>query len=108
MSPIQASSKRNEEYVYQNLLDQRKKTKPKFKFQDLSRVADLRKIFSRGGTNNWSYKLYKITEIDKDTIPIFCADNIPELYKEVLMETTQLTMKEIDSVKKKLSIGWIK
>ena len=47
----------------------RKKTKAKFQINDLVRVADLKKMISKGDTTNWSYKLYKITEIIKDTIP---------------------------------------
>ena len=43
LTPIQASLKKNEGYVYKNLLDKRKKIKPKFQINDLVRVADLRK-----------------------------------------------------------------
>ena len=40
------------------LLDKRKKVKPNFQKNDLVRVADLKKTFSKGNTTNWSYKLY--------------------------------------------------
>ena len=40
LTPTQASLKKNEGYVYINLLDERKKTKPKFQMNDLVRVAD--------------------------------------------------------------------
>ena len=68
LTPIQASLKENEIIVYKNLLDKREKIKPKFQINDLVRVADLKKTFSKGDTTNWSYKLYKITEIVNDTI----------------------------------------
>ena len=55
--PTQASLKKNESVVYKNLLDKRKKIKPKFQMNDLVRVADLKKTFSKGDTTNWSYKL---------------------------------------------------
>ena len=55
LTPIQASLKKNEGYVYKNLLDKRKKIKPKFQINDLVRTADLRKTFSKGDTTNWSY-----------------------------------------------------
>ena len=71
LTPIQASLKKNEGYVYKNLLDKGKKNEPKFQINNLIRTADLRKTFSKGDTNNWSYELYKITEIINDTIPIF-------------------------------------
>ena len=35
LSPIQASFKSNEEFVYRNFLDKRKKVKPKFQVNDL-------------------------------------------------------------------------
>ena len=71
LTPIQASLKKNEGYVYKNLLDKRKKIKPKFQVNDLVRTADLKKTFSKGDTTNCSYKLYKITEIVNDTIPSY-------------------------------------
>ena len=63
LTPIEASFKKNEGFVDQNLLDKREKIKPKFQVNDLVRTADLKKTFSKGDMTNWSYKLYKITEI---------------------------------------------
>ena len=105
LSPIQASLKKNEAYVYKNLLDKRKKVKPKFQINDLVRVADLKKTFSKGDTTNWSYKLYKITEIIKDTIPSYKINNLKERYNESLLKKTDLTMKENDNVMKKLNLS---
>ena len=104
LSPIQASLKKNEGYVYKNLLDKRKKIKPKFQINDLVRVADLKKTFSKGDTTNWSYKLYKITGINIDTIPSYKIDNLNERYNESLLKKTELSMKENDNVMKKLNI----
>ena len=47
LTPTQASLKKNESFVYQNLLDKRKKRKPKFQINDLVRVADLKKRFQK-------------------------------------------------------------
>ena len=104
LTPIQASMKKNEGFVYKNLLDKRKKIKPKYEIGNLVRTADLKKTFSKGDTPNWSYKLYKITEIIKDTIPSYHIDNLPERYNESLLKKTELTMKENKDVMKKLSI----
>ena len=104
LSPKDASLKKNEGFVYKNLLDKRKKVKPKFQINDLVRVADLKKTFSKGDTTNWSYKLYKITEIINDTIPSYKIDNLSERYNESLLKKTNLTMKENNSVMKKLKI----
>ena len=70
LTPIQASLKKNERYVYKNFLDKRRKLKPKFQLNDLVRTADLRKTFSKSGMTNWSYNFYKITELIIDTIPV--------------------------------------
>ena len=102
MTPIQGSLKKNESFVYKNLLDKRKKIKSKFQINDLVRVADLKKTFSKGDTTNWSYKLYKITEIINDTIPSYKINNLPERYNESLLKKTDLTMKENNIVMKKL------
>ena len=101
LSPKDASLKKNEGYVYKNLLDKRKKIKPKYKIGDLVRTADLKKTFSKGDTTNWSYKLYKITEIINDTIPSYRLDNIKERYNESLLKKIELTLKENNTVMKK-------
>ena len=104
LTPIQASLKKNEGFVYKNLLDKRKKSKPNYEVGNLVRTADLKKTCSKGDTTNWSYKLYKITEIIKNTIPSYHIDNLPERYNESLLKKTELTMKENKDVMKKLSI----
>ena len=105
LTPIQASLKKNESFVYKNLLDKRKKIKPKFQINDLVRVADLKKTFSKGDTTNWSYKMYKVTEIINDTIPSYKIDNLKERYNEALLKKTELTLKENDNVMKKLNLN---
>ena len=105
LTPIQASLKKNEGYVYKNLLDKREKVKPKLQINDLVRTADLKKTFSKGDTTNWSYKLYKITEIINDTIPSYRLDNLKERYNESLLKKTELTMKENNAVMKKLNLN---
>ena len=104
MTPIQASLKKNEGFVYKNLLDKREKVTPMFQINDLVRTADLKKTFSKGDTTNWSYILYKITENINDTIPGYKIDNLPERYNEALLKNTNLTMKENNSVMKKLRL----
>ena len=105
LTPIQASLKKNEGYVYKNLLDKRKKIKPKYEIDDLVRTADLKKTFSKSDTTNWSYKLYKIKEVINDTIPSYKIDNLSERYNESLLKKTNLTIKENNSVMKKLNLN---
>ena len=104
LSPKDASLKKNEGYVYKNLLDKRKKIKPKYEIGDLVRTPDLKETFSKGDTTNWSYNLYKITETIKDTIPSYHIDNLKERYNESLLKKTELSMKENNSVMKNLKL----
>ena len=105
LSPKDASLKKNEGYVYKNLLDKRKKIKPKYEIGDLVRTADLKKTFSKSDTTNWSYRLYKITKIINDTIPSYHIDYLPERYNESLLKKTSLTLKENNTVMKKLNLN---
>ena len=105
MTPIQASLKKNEGYVYKNFLDKRNKIKRKYEIDDLVRTADLKKTFSKGDTTNWSYKLYKITEIVNDIIASYCLNNLKERYNEALLKKTEFTMKENNTVMKKLNLN---
>ena len=105
LTPIQAGFKKNEGSIYKNLIDKRNKIKPKFQINDLVRTADLKKRFSKGDTTNWSYKLYKITEIINDTIPSYKIDNLKERYNEALLKKTELTLKENNAVMKKLNLN---
>ena len=105
LTPIQASLKKNEGFVYKNFIDKRNKIKPKFQINDLVRTADLKKTFSKGDTTNWSYKLYKITEIINETIPSYKIDNLKERYNEALLKKTELTLKENNAVMKKLNLN---
>ena len=54
MTPNKASKKSNEEEVYSNLQDKRKKINPKFKLGQLVRTADIKKVFSKVDSANWS------------------------------------------------------
>ena len=108
LTPIQASLKKNESFVYKNLLDKRRKIKPKFHINDFVRLANLKRTFSKGDTTNWSYKLYKNTEIINDTIPAYKIDNLPERYNEALLKKTELSLKQNKDVVKKLRIDNVK
>ena len=105
LTPIQASMKKNEGFVYKNLLDKRKKIKPKHEIGNLVRTADLKKTFSKGDTTNWCCILHQITEIINDTIPSYKIDDLKERYNQSLLKKTELTMKENNAVMKKLNLN---
>ena len=104
MKPMDASKKSNEKSVYSNLQDDRKVRKPKYKLGDLIRAADIKRVFSKGDSTNWSYKLYTITEVIHDTIPSYRIDYLPERYNENLLLPTKLTLDENNEVMKKLNL----
>ena len=104
MTPIQASKKANEKLVYSNLQDRRVRQKPKFKLGQLVRTADIKKVFSKGDSTNWSYKLYTITEIIYDTIPSYRIDYLPERYNENLLLPTKLSLEQNNQIMKELNL----
>ena len=104
MKPIDASKKSNEKLVYSNLQDKRKILNPKYKLGQLVRTADFKRVFSKGDSTNWSYKLYTITEVIHDTIPSYRIDYLPERYNQNLLLPTKLTLDENNEVMKKLNL----
>ena len=104
MKPIDASKKSNEKLVYSKLKDNREIQKPKIKLGQLVRTADIKRVFSKGDSTNWSYKLYTITEVILDTIPSYRIDYLPERFNENLLLPTKLTLDENNQVMKKLNL----
>ena len=104
MTPNQASKKSNQKLVYNNLKDNREVLKPKFKLGQLVRKADIKRVFSKGDSTNWSYKLYTITEVIHDTIPSYRIDYLPERYNENLLLPTKLSLGENNQVMKELNL----
>ena len=104
MTPNQASKKSNEKIVYNNLKDKREFRKPKFKLGQLVRTADIKRVFSKGDSTNYSYKLYTITEVIHDTIPSYRIDYLPERYNENLLLPTKLTLEQNNKIMKELNL----
>ena len=104
MTPNQASKKVNEKLVYSNLQDQRVKQTPKYKLGQLVRTADIKRVFSKGDSTNWSYKLYTITEVIHDTIPSYKINYLPERYNQNLLLPTKLSLEKNSLVMKELNL----
>ena len=102
--PIDASKKSNEKLVYTHRQDQRDKQQPKIKLGLLVRTADIKKVFSKGDSTNYSYKLYTITEVIHDTIPSFRIDYFPERQNENLLLPTTLSPEQNNKVMNKLNL----
>ena len=71
MTPNHANRKFNEKAVFLNLQDKRQKQKPKFKKRQLVRTADIKKVFSKGDSINYSYELYTVIEVLYATKPSY-------------------------------------
>ena len=104
VKPIDASKKSNQKLVYDNLKDDREVRKPKFELGDLVRTADIKRVFSKGDSTNWSDKLYTITEVIHDTIPAYRINYLPERYNENLLLPSKLTLDENNQVMKELNL----
>ena len=104
MKPIDASKKSNQKLVYNNLKDDREVRKPRFRLGQLVRTADIKKVFSKGDSTNYSYEIYTITEILHDTIPAYRINYLPERYNENLLLPTKLTLEENNRVMKELNL----
>ena len=104
MKPVQASKKSNEKEVFSNLKDRRVKQKPNFHLSQLVRTADIKRVFSKGDSTNWSYKLYTITEIIYDTIPSYRIDYLPERYNENILLPTKLSLEQNNKIMKELNL----
>ena len=105
MNPNQASEKSNEKKVYSNLQDQRVRHQPKFKIGQLVRTADIKKVFSKGDSTSWSYKLYTITEVLYNTIHSYRINYLPERYNKNLLLPAKLTLDENNKIMKELILS---
>ena len=78
MTPVQASKESNDKAVIDKLKDNREIQKPKFNLGQLVRTADIKRVFSKGDSTNWSSKIHTKTEKIHDTIPSFRINYFPQ------------------------------
>ena len=104
MTPNQASKNINEKEVYNNLKDNREVLKLGFRLGQLVRTVDIKKVFSRGVSTNYSYKLYTITEAIHNTIPSYRLNSLPERYNQYLLLPAKLSLDENNKVVKEINL----
>ena len=104
MTPVQASKKSKEKEVYYNLQDRRGRQKPKFKLGDLVRTADIKRVFSKGDSTNWSYKLYTITEVIHNSVPSYRIEFLAERYNQSLLLPSKLSPEQNNKIMKELNL----
>ena len=103
MTPIQVSIKNNEEIVFKNLQDRRKKHKPQFHLGQLFRTVDTEKVFSNSECTNWSYIIYTLVEVINDTILSYRNKIINQKKNnETSLRSTNITLYENNQVMEKL------
>ena len=98
--PIDVSKRSNETLVYSNLQDKRKILNPKYKLGQVVRTADIKKVFSKDDSTNWSYKLYTITEVIHDTIHSYKIEYLPERYDENILLPRKLSLEQNNQITK--------
>ena len=89
---------------YSDLQDRRDKQLPKFNLGQLVRTAEIKKVFSKGDSTNYCYRLYTITEVIHDTIPSNRINYSPERYNEFLLLPTKLSIDEKNQNMKELNL----
>ena len=102
--PIDASKKSNEKLVYSNLQDKRKILNAKYSLGQLVRTADIKRVFSKGDSTNWSYEFYTINEVLYNTFPSYRINFLPERYNENLLQPTKLSLEQNNQVMKELNL----
>ena len=100
MTSTQGYRKSNEKLLFSTLADKRQKQTPKNQLGQLVRSADIKRVFSKGYSTNWSYKVYTITEVIHDTIPSYRYDYLLERFNQNLLLSTNLTVDEKNKVMK--------
>ena len=82
---------------------QEKKLKRKFNLGQLVRTAEIKKLFWKGDSTNYSYERYTINEVIHDNIPSYRINYSPERFNENFILPTKLTL-EINQVMKDLNL----
>ena len=104
MELIDASKKVNEKIVHCTVQDRRQKHDALFQLGQLVRTADIKEDFSKGDCTNWTYDLYRTTQINHDTIPSCKVNFLAESYNENLLKSSELTPEGNDQVLTELNI----
>ena len=71
---------------------------PEIQLGRLVRTADVKRVFSKGDSTNWSYKLFC------DTIPTYRIDYLPERYNENLLLPKKLSQEQNNQIVKELNL----
>ena len=104
MTPFQGFKKANETIVYSNLQDGGVRQQPKHKLGQLVRTADIKRVFTKGDSTNFFYRLNTITEVIPDTVPSYRINYLLGRYIQNSLLLTKLTLDEKNQVMNKLKL----
>ena len=104
MTTIQAFKKSIKKLVFDNLKDDRETQQPKYKLGQLVRTSDIKRVFSKGDSTNYSYELYTIIEVIYDNLPTYRINYLPERYNQHLLLPTKLLLEENNKIMKELNL----
>ena len=90
---------KKEKEVLENLKDKKDRITSSLVTGDLVRIADKRKVSSRGDLTNCSCRVYTLSDIIDDTLPAYHINNLLERYNEALLKKTTLTLNENETLK---------
>ena len=82
----------------------KRKLNTKYKLGQLVPTADIKKVFSKGGSTNYSNKFYALTEVLYSTFPKKRIDYLPEKFNENLLLPTKLSLEQNNQVMKGLNL----
>ena len=83
---------------------QKTKKSPKYKLGQLVRTFDIRRVYSKSDSTNWSYNLSTITEVIHDTVPSYRINYLPERYNQYLLRPPKSTLEENNQGMKELNL----
>ena len=92
------------EIIFYNLEDRRVKQKPNIQLGDLVKTSDIRKVFCKRDSTNFSYEDYTITEVRHDTNPSYRINYFPARYNKNLILPTKLSLEQNNQVMKKQNL----
>ena len=110
MTPVKASKKENELWVWRNLCPDHleiKDIKPKFSVGDKVRISKKKKTFEKGYTTRWTEEIFTIVEVKCTSSVTY---KIPDLNGEELTGTfyepeLQKTSQKLFRIEKVIKIG---
>ena len=96
--------KKNGKALFYNLQGNREKQLTKSTLGDLFRTTDIKKVFRKNDSTNWSYNLYTVTQVFHNIIPSCRINRLSAGYNENLLRSSIFGIEESNQVMKKVKL----